>query len=374
MDFSLSGDQQDLAALSRRILGDKVTVEVLRRVEAADARFDREIWEALAHAGLVGIGLPEDLGGGGGGLLETCLVLEEVGRSLAPVPLLASAVAGALPIAEFGDSAQQQAWVRPAADGTRILTAALSEPANGDPLQPATRAQPDGDGWRLDGVKTTVPAGTIADLLVVPAAVGDRVGLFLVEPSTPGVTITPQRLTTRDSAGYVEFHHARLDAGALLGSLDEGRRILEWLVERVTVGLCAQQLGVIEQALDETAAYAKSRVQFERPIATFQAVGHRCADAYIDVEAARLTLWQALWRLSSGLPARTEVEVAKFWAAEAGHRVAHTAVHIHGGMGVAVEHTTHRYFLWAKQAEFMLGGASEQLVRLGDELAAGAPL
>ena len=152
--------------------------------------------------------------------------------------------------------------------------------------------------------------------------------------------------------------------------MEDGRRIIEWISERATIGLVALQLGITEQALADTAEYTKTRVQFERPIATFQAVGHRCADSYIDTEGVRLTLQQAAWRLSEGLPAAVEVEVAKFWAAEAGHRVAHAAVHIHGGMGVATEHTIHRYFIWAKQVEFMLGGATEQLLRIGAQLAA----
>ena len=152
-------------------------------------------------------------------------------------------------------------------------------------------------------------------------------------------------------------------------TLRTGSSVVDWMVERATLGLCAVQLGVTERALAATASYAINRIQFERPIATFQAVGHRCADAYIDVEAIGLTLWQAAWRLSAGLPAGAEVAVAKYWAATGGHRVAHAAVHIHGGMGVATEYSIHRYFIAAKQIEFTLGGAKEQLLRLGARLA-----
>ena len=159
----------------------------------------------------------------------------------------------------------------------------------------------------------------------------------------------------------------RAPAG-LSGSISAAVR----MVARGTLGVCATQLGVTEEALRRTAEYAGQRVQFERPIATFQAVGHRCADAYIDVEGIRLTLWQAAWRVAAGLPAATEIEVAKLWAAEGGHRVAHTAVHIHGGMGVAIEYPIHRYFVAAKQTEFMLGGATEQRLRIGSRLAAEA--
>jgi acyl-CoA dehydrogenase len=161
-----------------------------------------------------------------------------------------------------------------------------------------------------------------------------------------------------------------VDDGAVLGSIEQGTEAVTSMVQHGTVGLCAQQLGVVGRALELTAAYTKERIQFDRPIATFQAVGQRAADAYIDVEAVRLTLWQAAWRLAEGLPAATEVEVAKFWAAEAGHRVAHTAVHLHGGTGVDIDYPLHRYFIAAKALEFALGGSTDQLLRIGASLAA----
>lgn len=155
----------------------------------------------------------------------------------------------------------------------------------------------------------------------------------------------------------------------MLGSPQAGAEIIDWLTARGTVGQCALQLGVLARALELTSEHAKSRVQFGRPIGAFQAVAQRLADAYIDVEAVRLTMWQAAWRLATGLPCETEIATAKFWAADAGHRVAHTAVHIHGGMGIDTDHPTHRYFVAAKRTEFELGGATTQLRRIGAALA-----
>ncbi|HET6705449.1 acyl-CoA dehydrogenase family protein, partial [Amycolatopsis sp.] len=143
----------------------------------------------------------------------------------------------------------------------------------------------------------------------------------------------------------------------------------EWLRLRGTAGVCAQQLGVVERALELTAAYAAERKQFDHVIGGFQAVRQRLADAYLDVEAVRLTTLQAAWQLSSDVPAAAAVATAKFWAAEAGHRVAHTAVHVHGGVGIDVDHVVHRYFAAAKRLEFQLGGATRQLLALGDLLA-----
>jgi acyl-CoA dehydrogenase len=260
--------------------------------------------------------------------------------------------------------------VRPAATGDAILTAALAEPLNHDPLAPATTARRDRGAWRLDGVKTCVPAATLADAILVPATLDEGgAGVFVVEAGDPGISISPQRTSNRDVEGYVELDGARVDDRARLGGEEPDGQVVEWIVERATLGLCAMQLGVTERALAETARYSTSRIQFERPIATFQAVGHRCADAYIDVEAIGLTLWQAAWRLSAGLPAGPQVAVAKYWAASGGHRVAHATVHVHGGMGVATEYFIHRYFLAAKQIEFTLGGAKDQLLRLGAHLA-----
>ena len=186
----------------------------------------------------------------------------------------------------------------------------------------------------------------------------------------------PQQLTDFAAAGRVVLDGVTLDDDRVLGP-GRGAEITDWLVSRGTVGLCAMQAGVIERALELTAEYARNRVQFGRPIGSFQAVAQRLADAFIDVEAVRLTMWQAAWLLASGdesdAAAGTAVATAKFWAAEAGHRVAHTAVHVHGGLGIDMSYPVHRYFVAAKHHEFALGGATAQLRRIGSDLASGLP-
>jgi 3-oxocholest-4-en-26-oyl-CoA dehydrogenase beta subunit len=192
--------------------------------------------------------------------------------------------------------------------------------------------------------------------------------VFLVAPGDAGVTVAPQQVTG-GRTGRVELADVELPGDRVLGRAAAGGEITGWLVARGTVGLCALQAGVTERALELTSAYAQSREQFGRPIGSFQAVAQRLADAYIDVEAVRLTMWQAAWRLSAGLPADTEVATAKFWAADGGHRVAHTAVHVHGGVGVDLGYPLHRYFTAATDNEFTLGGATAQLRRIGAALA-----
>ena len=375
MDFSFTEEQQEVSGLARKILEDKVSPESLTALErSGEPRFDAELWKELAKANLLGIGLPESVGGSGLGLLTQSLMLQEIGRTLAPVPYLASIAMGADALAAFGTSEQIDTWVRPAINGEVILTAALAEPFNRNREVPTTRATKTADGWSLEGIKTAVPAATIADVIVVTASFDGGVAAFLVQPDAAGVTINAQDTTNHEPYGYIELSDVRVSPDAVVGGNESnGSAVLHRLIERATIALCATQLGVTEKALFATADYTKQRVQFDRQIATFQAVGHRCADAYIDVEAIRLTLWQAIYSIEAGKDATIDVQTAKFWASEGGHRVAHAIVHLHGGMGIATEYFIHRYFSFAKQIEFSLGSASEQVLRIGAAFAATQP-
>jgi acyl-CoA dehydrogenase len=371
MDFALTTAQDDLAALSRQILTDRVTAARLRELDAAPARFDPDLRAALASAGVLSAALPEQADGAGLGLLEQCSVLIEAGRTVAPVPYLPAIVLGAAAIAEFGTAEQIRQWARPAGQGELILTAALAEEDSEDPRSPAATAHQSAGGWQLTGTKTTVLAGAIAGLILVPATTPHGVAVFGVAPDDPGVSVVPQEVTGGDGTALVELRRAVVPDDRILGgSIRASAAIMDWLIARATVGLCALQLGVTERALELTAAYARTREQFGKPIGSFQAVSQRLADCYIDVEGIRLTLWQAAWRLAEGLPAATEVATAKFWAAEGGHRVAHAAVHIHGGVGIDLDGEIHRYFAAAVHNEFALGGATAQLRRIGAALAA----
>jgi alkylation response protein AidB-like acyl-CoA dehydrogenase len=383
MDFTLSEAQTEIAGLTRKILVER---------DSGRQGTGRRQWADLAAAGVLAAGLPESLGGAGLGFLEQCSVLAEAGRAAAQLPYLPSIVLGAGAIAAFGTAEQQRRWAAPAGSGSLVITAALSEEDSDDPVAPTATAERAGDGWRLSGVKTAVPAAPQADLLLVPAATtggaggtggsGEREVLtFLVQPSDRGVTVQPQELTGSGNdadgadAGRLVLDGAVLDPSRVLGQPEDGREVAGWLAARYTVGLCATQAGVVARALELTAEYARSREQFGRPIGSFQAVAQRLADAYTDVEAVWLTMWQAAWLLEAGRPAdpavAAAVATAKFWAADAGHRVAHTAVHVHGGMGIDASYPVHRYFTAAKRAEFTLGGATAQLCRLGDLIAAG---
>ena len=310
MDWSFTDEHEQLAALTRQILTENLSEERMREIEAREDRFDEQLWKLLNDAGVLDVSSYD--------LIGWCRVLVEVGRTVAPVPALPATVARFF--------VYDERLVVPAIVGL-------------------------GDG---SGVKTNVAGGTIADAFL--EAHGGTLKLYRSDQ----VLVERQVVTDLSTEARVSF------VGAEPELVIEGAA--KRLVRLYTLGLCATQLGVCERALELTAEYSKQRVQFDRPIATFQAVGQRLADAYIDVQAIRLTLWQAASRVIEDDDPDEALAVAKFWAADGGHRVAHTAVHVHGGMGIDLDYHLNRYFVAAKRIEFALGGASEQLERLGRSL------
>jgi 3-oxocholest-4-en-26-oyl-CoA dehydrogenase beta subunit len=288
-------------------------------------------------------------------------VLVALGRQLAAVPYLESVVLGAGALAKFGPEALQQEWAVPAVGGSKILAVALDGEMGQGPVQ----ATASGDGHRLTGSRTQIAYGPVADAFLVPAETESGASVFLIAAADAGVTVSALDTTGHGSVGHLELQGVAVDAGRVVG----GHDVVAWLTTHGTLGRSAFQLGVLERALELTAAYAREREQFDRPIGSFQAVSSRLADGYIDIKGLRLTLTQAAWRLSEDLPADVDVASAAFWAADAGHRVAHTTVHVHGGVGIDLDHPVHRYFLAAKQTEFAVGSATGQLLRIGRELA-----
>lgn len=372
MDFTLTEAQQDLARLTAEVTGKLVTADRLRELDKnTDAngnptvRFDAPLWASLAETGVLAAALPETVGGSDFGALEQSAILRELGKSVAAVPYLWSIVLGAGALAKFG-SADQVALAAQAATGEVVLTAALAEERNWDPAKPVTTAA-DENGWRVTGLKTTVPFARQAARVLVPATVDGAVAVFLVDPADATVRVADQIVTDRSPEAELEFAGTPAE---LVGTVEQGAQILTWLLEHAWFGLAATQLGTIEKGLELVADYAREREQFNRKIGSFQAVAQRLADAYIDVQGVRLAVQQAAWRLAEGLPAANEVHTAKFWAAEAGHRVAHTVVHVHGGVGIDRDHIVNQYFTAAKHNEFALGGATEHLRALGASFAA----
>ncbi len=372
MDLTLDENQSAIVELARKILEEKLPPDRLRAIEASDEWFARDVWAELASAGLIGVALPEAVGGGGFGVLEACLLLEEIGRAVAPVPYQATVMLGALPIAEFGSEAQRARDLPGVVSGDVVLTAGLLEPGDAcEAAVPATTAVREDDAYRLNGEKWFVPFASAARRILVPASTGDGVTVFLLDPAAAGVSLDRVETTSHEPQWAVMLDGVKVSANDVLGSPGEGAAIVEWIVERALAGTCAMQAGVSDKALRLTAAHVSEREQFGQKIATFQAVAQRAADAFVDTQAIILTARQAAWRLGAGQRATTELAIAKYWAADAGQRVAHAAQHLHGGIGVDTDYPLHRYFRWTKVLELSLGGAAIQLDRIGAALADG---
>jgi alkylation response protein AidB-like acyl-CoA dehydrogenase len=365
MDFSLTEDQQSLRELARKMLEELATHERLKAVKATSERIDRELWRELAKANVLGVAIEERFGGNGGGLSELAIVLEEIGRAVAPVPVFPTLVLGALPIAAFGSEALRAQWLPRVATGGAILAAAIVDDRPSD----VVRARRDGAGFVLDGARPLVQAAHVADAILVPARTDAGATLFVVDPRAQGVRLERVETTDEQLRPHLQLSGVRASAADVVGAVGQGDEILGWLTQRATLALCAMQVGVAERALEITARYTTERVQFDRPIGSFQAVHTRAGDAFVDVQAMRLTTLRALHLLEQGEDATESLVIAKYWAAEGGARVTYAAQHLHGGIGVDVDYPIHRYYLWARQIGLHLGSGAEQIATLGQRLA-----
>jgi hypothetical protein len=369
MDFAFNEEQLAVAETASGLFGGLVDPARVAAVEQSDERIDGDLWQALAGADLLGLAVPESDGGAGYGLLELCLLLEAQGNAVAPVPLWATLVLGALPLARFGSSSQRARWLPGVVAGDAILTAALTGSASSPTSTPPLWAAASGDGWVLEGTELAVPQAHLAACVLVPASTGDGVVLALVDPHANGATLERTVTTNREIHPHLHLSGVRVEAGDVLAAPHAGRAVLDDLLVAATIGLCALQVGVCESALKQTATYLNSRHQFGRPLSTFQGTMLKAADAAIDIEAMRVTWQNAAWCYDTGRDAAESARVAKWQASERGQRAVHATQHLHGGMGADITYPIHRYFLWGKQIELLLGGPSAQLSKLGSAIA-----
>ncbi|MED5801997.1 acyl-CoA dehydrogenase family protein [Gordonia sp. Z-3] len=379
MDFTYPETADDVRGLTRDIVTTISTPERVATLEESGAPVDAELWRELGAAGLLGLEVASSLAGERGGdlsAIENTVVAEELGRAIAQVPFAAHACA-ALPVAaNRGSRALRDSVIGPAAGGEQILTVAFEEDLGVDVAAPTAIAVVDDARVTLTGTKINVPYAEAAHAFVVNAAGPDGPLAVLVPSETPGVAVRAESSTGKIPTGQVDFTEAVVDTDQVLNG---GVAAVRDVAERLTLAVCAEQSGIVTRALELTAEYAREREQFGRAIGSFQAVAQRLADGYIDAQGLSLTTIQAAWMLAnfhsdaptgSETDLRTAIATAKFWATEAGHRIAHTTVHVHGGVGLDTSHPVHRYFLRAKQNEFTLGSAPVVLAAIGADLAA----
>jgi 3-oxocholest-4-en-26-oyl-CoA dehydrogenase beta subunit len=375
MDFGFSEEQRVVRDLARQILSEQVSAGSLRAYdEYLEPRFDPALWRALVDAGLPGLAAPSEYGGMGLGFLELALLVEEVGRSIAPVPVISHCVGGLLPLQRFASPVQRARWLPPAVSGELLLTAALLEPLHEDPAAlPGVQAVADGEALRLVGRKQSVPFAAQSDWALLAAQLDGEVAVVLLDLRAPGVRRIPCQASSFEPQCHLELEEAPvLPEQVLVRS--GGAAIMAWTGERMTAALCAHQLGAADAAMRMAAAYTGERQQFGVPISTFQAVGHRMANCYIDVECLRLATYQACSLLHDEQPASLETHIAKVWAGDAGHRVSYATQHVHGGTGIDRDYPLWRYCLWLRHNEMTLGGSSRHLAAIGEQLAAGEGL
>lgn len=361
MEFNFSEEQRAIADMATSVFADYCGDDQVRAFWESGKSYDKGLWQQLAETGLLGLIVPEADGGSGLGMLEQMLALEQQGRYVAPAPLWRQQLAAAA-LARFASAALKSVWLEKLISGASLATLSLDGLNASRGL--ALSAKSFGAGWVLDGRTVAVPLAGEAQLAILPAKTADGVRLFVVDLAASGIEKIPGVLTHAEPAADLIFKALQISAEQALPA-----EALPWLDQRALACLAALQLGVSAEDLRRTVEYTTERIQFDRPIGSFQVIGARSADCYIDIEALRSTLWQLCWRIDSGLEAEGAARVAKYWACETAHRVSHACSHMHGGMGSDISYPIHRFLYWSRALELSLGGATADLQALGDWLA-----
>lgn len=372
MNFSFTTEQEELRRYTRQWLDENCPMDAVRQLMATERGYDPRHWAALAEMGWLGMAIPAEWGGAGFTFLELFVVLEEQGRSLFCAPFLSTVVMAAGVIEEAGDDRQKQELLSSIAGGDLIASVAFAEP-NGrweaEGITTDARPRP-GGGWLLNGTKSFVLDGHVADLLVVAARTDLGVSLFLVPAGTDGVVT--RRLETMDQTrkqAEITLDDVALGADALLGTEGAGWPVLERMMEKAVVALSAEQVGGAQACLEMAVSYAKVRKQFGRPIGSFQAIKHKCADVLAQVESARSAAYYAGWAVSEDNDERPMMSsLAKSYCSEAYFFSAAENIQIHGGIGFTWEHDAHLYFKRAKSSELLFGDPSFHREKIAGQL------
>ena len=362
MDLGLTEIQQMLKNSAREFLSQECPLSLVREMEEDQQGYTDELWRQLVSLGWTGVVFPEQYGGTGGEFVDLAVLLEEMGRSLVPGPFFSTVVLGGLTVLDAGSDAQKRDLLPRMCAGTLKMTLALTESsATFEPWGIETVASSDGTGYRLKGTKLFVPDAQAADLLLVAARTGgggdpeQGITLFLVPADQAGITVNQLNTIASDRQCEVLFSQVEVPADALLGPVGQGWPIIQRCLQRAIAGKCIEMLGGADAVLEMTVEYAKQRTQFGRPVGSFQAVQHHCANMATDVEGCRQIAYQAAWRVSEGLPAQREVAMAKAWVSGAYQRVCSTAHQCHGAIGFTKEHNLQLYTRRAKVQELSYG-------------------
>jgi acyl-CoA dehydrogenase len=364
----LTEDQDLLAKTAADFAAERSPVSRMRQLrDSGDPDgFSRKLWKEMAELGWVGIPFPEAFGGAGMGLAELAVVLEALGRKLAPEPFLPCVLLAGQALLLGGSDAQKSRWLTPLVAGDQLLACAFQEPRSRyDLRRVATQAKRDKQGWRLSGQKIQVEGGASADAFVVSARTAgkqsdaDGITLFLVPRDAAGLEIVPQHRVDSRNAALIKLDGVAVGEGDVVGTVDAGGDLLESVVDRATVGLCAEMLGSMSEAFERTLSYLKQRIQFGVPIGSFQALKHRAAHCFIEIELARSAVMAAARAVDAGdAEAARLVSLAKARCSDTGVLIGNEAVQLHGGIGMTDEHEIGFYLKRARVAEMTFGDAA----------------
>lgn len=362
MDFDLSDGQKLLVKTARDFAKGHVPKNFVRQMEEDEVGFDAEMWKKMADLGWPGWMVPVEYGGVGGSFLDLVVLLEELGHSLVPSPLVSTALCCGIPILYFGTEEQKQQFLPAIAAGKLIMAPALTEPsATFKPEGIELKAGRGHDCYVLEGTKLFVSYANSAQWLLVAAREGGRdekgITMLLVETNRPGISLKSLTTLASDRQFEVSFRRVEVPTASVLGQPGEGWEVARTIIQHGAVAQCAVMLGGAEQVLDMTVNYAKQRVQFDHPIGSFQEIQAKCANMLTDVDGSRCMTYQAAWKLSQRLPAHEEVSMAKAWVSDAYRRVCLDAHQVHGGIGLTMDYDLQLYTRRAKVAELAFGDA-----------------
>jgi len=375
MDLGLSEPQEMLRKMARDFLSTECPKQLVREIEEDEKGYSPELWQKMAELGWQGLPFPEKYGGGEGTFLDLAVLLEEMGRACLPGPFFSTVVLDGLTILDVGSEEQKRDFLSQIASGERIMTLALTEPsARYDAAGIAVEATASNGQYVINGTKLFVPDAHIADWIICVARTSkggkleEGITLFLVKSGSQGMVCNLLSSLARDKQCELVFDNFRVPKENILGEADQGWTEVSKVLQRAAVAKSVEMVGGAQQVLEMSINYAKERVQFDRPIGSFQAVQHHCANMAVDVDTARLLAYQAAWKLSEGLPCEMEVAMAKAWVSEACRRVASLGHQVHGAIGFTLDHDMQLYSRRAKAAEVAFGDADFYREKLAREL------
>ena len=364
MDFNLTEQQELLKKTARDFLTNECPTSQVKELLRDEKGYSPKLWRQMAELGWMGLLFPEEYGGMGGTFLDLFVLLEEMGRACVPGPFFSSVILGGFTILEAGNETQKKELLPKIAEGDKIVTLALTEPdCSFTPSSITVKATAKNGNYSINGTKLFVPDAHIADDIIVVARTKDDgakeagITLFLVDAKTPGITYSLLPTLAGDKQFEVSFSNVTVPKENMLGNLDKGWSYIQNMLAKATVAKCAEMVGGAQRVLEMAIDYAKERIQFDRPIGSFQAIQFHCVDIATDVDASRFIAYEAAWMLDEGIPCKKEVSIAKAWIGEAYRRVTARANQVHGGISYTEDHDLHLYFKQAKTAELWLGDA-----------------